>query len=327
MSTEIELYQNQRKLKRKIVFWRIFSMTTLFIFIVTIAIFASDIDHFEKSSDHIARISVSGVISDDYSITPTLLELQTNQNVKGVIVTIDSPGGSTFASESLYNELRILSEKKPIVAQIGAYGASGGYLVALAADHIIAQRNSITGSIGVALELIDAEDLLKKVGVTYDSVTSSPIKDQPNYFEHASEESLLILEELVNDTHDWFIGIFAERRSLSLSEARRLGDGRIFNGNQALKFGLIDEIGEGREVLTWMDNKLGLDEDLPIVNWTTKQSGVSLNISDIFTISISEFIQNILISTLGLQSSVQPEGYSTNGLVSILKFPFQNPSK
>ena len=327
MTTETELFQNNQTLKRKIIFWRILSMFALFITIVTIAIFSSDSTQFEKTRDHIARISVSGVLSDEYSIADTLLELQTNPNVKGVIVYINSPGGSTFAGESLYNELQLLSKEKPLVAQIGAYGASGGYLVALAADHIIAQRNSITGSIGVAVELIDTGDFLEKVGVNYDSVKSSPLKDQPNMFEQASEESILVLEELVNDTYEWFIEIVAERRSLSIDEARRLGDGRIFNGNQALNFGLIDEIGNGREVLNWIDKQFDTEAKLPVVNWETNQNKIKLTLSDFITSSISEFVRNTLLSSLGLQSDSHSGKNSTKGLVSILQFPIPNSSK
>ena len=327
MSPEFEIYQHQRKLKRKLIFWRIFTMFAIFLVIVIAAIFFTDFEHSEKNEDHIARISISGVIPDEYSITTTLLELQSNENVKGVIVSIDSPGGSTFAGESLYNELRLVSNKKPVVAQIGAYGASGGYLIALAADHIIAQRNSITGSIGVALELFNTSNLLEKVGVTYDAVTSSPLKDQPNLFQEINEEGLSVMEDLVNDTYDWFIGIVAERRSFSLERAKEIGDGRIYNGNQALKLGLIDEIGEGREVLNWMDNQLGLDEKLPVVNWETNQNNTKLTLSDIFTISISEIVKNILVSNFGIQTNFHPEDYSTKGLISILQFPTHNSAK
>ena len=323
MSSEFEIYLHQRKLKRKIVFWRIFSMFAVFIFLLTIAIFVTDLGEFEKNSDHIAKISISGIISDEYSITDTVLKLKNNDNVKGVILAVDSPGGSTFASESLYNDLRELSKVKPLVAQIGTYGASGGYLVALAADHIIAQQNSITGSIGVALEIFDTADLLKKVGVSYQSVKSSPLKDEPNYFQQVSQEGLNALEDIVNDTYNWFIGIVAERRLFSLQVAKKLGDGRIYNGNQALELGLIDEIGNAREALIWL-NEQGLDETLPIVNWSTPHANTSITISDIFTYSISEFIQKILTNSIGLQSNFHTQNSSFNGLVSILEFTKQN---
>ena len=131
------------------------------------------------------------------------------------------------------------------------------------------------------------------------------------------------MEDIVNDTYNWFIGIVAERRPFSLQVAKKLGDGRIYNGNQALELGLIDEIGNAREALIWL-NEQGLDETLPIVNWSTPHANTSITISDIFTYSISEFIQKILTNSIGLQSNFHTQNSSFNGLVSILEFTKQN---
>jgi protease-4 len=193
----------------------------------------------------IAVLPVEGTIMDDRELLEDLRAFRRDRSVRGFVISINSPGGVVAPSQSLYSALRELREAddRPVIAAIGGVGASGGYYLALGADSIFALPGSITGSIGVIMELPDASGLMEKVGVRVQTVQSAEHKDAGSPFRPLSEGDRALLEALVLDVYEQFVTVVAEERRLSPAAVRAVADGRILSGRQALEQGLIDRLG------------------------------------------------------------------------------------
>jgi len=150
------------------------------------------------------------------------------------------------------------------VATMGGLAASAGYMIAMPANRVFARESTITGSIGVLLETGEVSGLLAKVGVTADAIVSGPLKDQPSYTKPTSPEGRAVLQALVMDMYDQFVGIVAEGRHMTPDAVRALADGRAYTGRQALKLGLVDAIGGEHEARAWLAANKGISEDLPV---------------------------------------------------------------
>ena len=177
---------------------------------------------------------------------------------------INSPGGTTAGSEQLYDALVQLKAKKPLVVVVEGLAASGGYITAIAADHIIAQQTSLVGSIGVLFQFPNFTDLLKTVGVKVEEVKSSPLKAAPNGFEPTSPEARAALDSLVKDSYAWFRGLVKERRGMDDALLDKVADGRVFTGHQAIDLKLIDELGDEKTAVAWLVAQKGVKSDLPV---------------------------------------------------------------
>jgi protease IV len=208
----------------------------------------------------IAILDVDGVITDDAEYLRHLRRFRDNSSVRGYLVNINSPGGVVAPSQSLYQELRRIREEDgvPVIAAIAGVGASGGYYVALAADSIFALPGSITGSIGVIMEIPDASELLGKVGVQVQTVMSAEHKDVGSPFRPLGEGDRAILETLVLDVYGQFVDVVAQDRGLERSDVEVLADGRILSGRQALAARLIDRLGNREDALATAGEMAGL---------------------------------------------------------------------
>ena len=159
---------------------------------------------------------------------------------------IDSPGGTTAGSEQLYDSLMRLKAEKPMVVVVDGLAASGGYIAAIGADHIVAQQTSLVGSIGVLFQYPNVTELLKTLGVKVEEIKSSPLKAAPNGFEPTSPEARAAIESIVKDSYAWFRGLVQERRQMDGAALDRVADGRVFTGRQASTLKLIDQLGDER---------------------------------------------------------------------------------
>lgn len=193
----------------------------------------------------IAVLPITGTIVDDRELLGQLKAFRHDRSVHGFVVAINSPGGVVAPAQSLYSALRELreSDSRPVIAAIGGVGASGGYYVALGADSIFALPGSMTGSIGVIMELPDASVLLGKVGITMQTVKSAEHKDIGSPFRPLNEGDRALLNALIEDVYEQFVAVVAEERRLDPAAVRRVADGRILSGRQALEAGLIDRLG------------------------------------------------------------------------------------
>jgi len=181
-----------------------------------------------------------------------------------VIVHINSPGGTTAGSEQLHDSLQRLKEKKPLVVVVDGLAASGGYITAIAADHIVALETSLVGSIGVLFQYPNVTDLLKTLGVKIEEIKSSPLKAAPNGFEPTSPEARAAIESIVSDSYAWFKNMVKTRRHLDDAALERVTDGRVFTGRQGLALKLIDEIGDERTAIAWLAKEKNIDPNTPV---------------------------------------------------------------
>jgi len=217
-------------------------------------------------SDAIVNIKIDGVIFEDDFRSKVLKEIAEEKSVKAVIVNIDSPGGGIVGSEILFDDLRKIAAQKPIVVLMGSVAASGGYMAAVASDHIIAHNGTLTGSIGVLMESQEVTELANKIGIKFKTYKSSPLKGSPSPFEKSNAMVDGVIQESIADSYAYFSDLVRERRGEKLN--KKLGnailDGRVFTGRQALQAGLIDEIGGKDQALAYLSaNKIDVKK-LPI---------------------------------------------------------------
>lgn len=259
----------RRRLRRRLAVWRLLAVVAVAVLVVVAVAVATGVQPFGPR-DHVLRVTVSGIVYDDPAILDGLADAAENPQTRAVMVVIDTPGGTTTGGESIYRELRRLSEQGvPVVAVIRTVGASAGYMIALASDRIFALETSITGSIGVLLETAEVSGLLEKLGVTAETFASGPLKGQPSPLQPLTDDARTATQSLIDDVHAWFLDVFIERRGLPPEEAQRLADGRAYSGRQALANRLIDAIGGEREALAWLVAERHVSADIPVLDLDT----------------------------------------------------------
>ena len=268
MSLDSDVIVDRRRLRRKLTFWRVLAAVIAIAAIVGAGMMVTPAGRrVLTSSGSIARVTINGLIRSDQERVEALERLA-NSNVAAVIVHINSPGGTTAGSEQLYDSLVRLKAKKPLVVVVEGLAASGGYITAIAADHIVAQQTSLVGSIGVLFQFPNFTDLLKTVGVQVEEVKSSPLKAAPNGYEPTSPEARAALDSLVKDSYAWFRGLVKERRGMTDEQLEKVADGRVFTGHQAVDLKLIDELGDEKTAVKWLVAQKGVKPDLPVRDYT-----------------------------------------------------------
>lgn len=265
---------DRRRLRRKLTFWRVAAIIVAAAGLVALSAWVYGDDFAGASVDHIAKVRIEGTITEDEELIKRLETIRESSTVKGVILSIDSPGGTTVGGESIYEEVRKLAGDKPVVAEVGTLAASAGYMIATATDHIVARKTSIVGSIGVLIQYPDVSGLMDKLGIKLEEVKSSPLKASPSPFKPTNDDERAMVRKLILDSYDWFVGIVAERRKMTREEALALADGSIFTGRQGVANRLIDAVGGETEAIDWLATK-GVDAKLKVVEWksTEKQGG------------------------------------------------------
>ena len=199
--------------------------------------------------EKIAIIEVRGVILDPQPVVEKLVKLRKNEKVKAIVLRIDSPGGGVGPAQEIFAEVRKTQKEKKVLVSMGSVAASGGYYIACAADKILANPGSITGSIGVIVESLNVEELLRKLGLRSMVVKSGKHKDLGSPLRPMSEEEKKLLQGVLDSVHEQFIRAVAEGRNLPVEKVRELADGRIFSGEQARELGLVDELGNLEDTL------------------------------------------------------------------------------
>lgn len=215
--------------------------------------------------EYIARIGISGVVTDSLKLEETLNKVEESDNIKAVIVRLDTPGGTAVAGEEIHLRLRQIAEKKPVIAVMRTICASAGYMVASAADHIVAREGSLTGSIGVIVQSVEVTELAKKWGIKPITIKSADLKAVPSPTETLGSKGRNMLEEVVGSYYQNFLDMVIELRELSDSSIiKDIKTGRIYTGSQALKVGLIDAIGGEPEALEWLAKNHQIDTDTKV---------------------------------------------------------------
>jgi protease-4 len=265
MSLETDLLLDRRRLKRRLFVWR--SVAVLAVLAAVLVVLRGQ--HVGLGRSHLARLAVSGIITDDRKLNETVTKLADDDSVKALIVAINSPGGSVAGGEALHDAIAHVAGKKPVVAVMGGTAASAGYMVAVPAARIFAREATLTGSIGVLLETGEVSGLLKSIGVNAEAITSGPLKDQPSFTKPLSPEGRQVLQGLVLDMYDQFVGMVASGRHMDAAHVREMADGRAYTGRQALKLGLVDAIGGEQDARLWLAQQKGISADLPVEDVST----------------------------------------------------------
>ena len=266
MSLDADTIVDRRRMRRKLTFWRVLAVL-LAIGALVAAGAALRMPGTGLltggASPAIARISINGLIRSDQERVEALARLEKSP-APAVIVHINSPGGTTAGSEQLHDSLMRLREKKPLVVVVDGLAASGGYITAIAGEHIVAQETSLVGSIGVLFQYPNVADLLKTLGIKVEEVKSSPLKASPNGFEPTSPEARAAIESLVLDSYAWFKNLVKVRRNLDDAGIERVADGRVFTGHQGVPLKLVDEIGDERVAIAWLVKEKHIDPNTPV---------------------------------------------------------------
>lgn len=281
MITEAELIVDRRRLKRRLTWWRIAAVLLALAALASLLWTPSNLKSFE---DHVARIRIDGLITGDQPTLDLLAQVAESDKVKGLIIRIDSPGGTTAGSEAVYEAIRKIAEDKPVVAVMDTVAASGGYITAIAADHIVARGNTVTGSIGVIFSFPEVSKLLDTIGVRMEEIKSGDLKAEPSPYKPVSDKARAVSQQMVQDGFEWFIKLVADRRGIPLDRVRELADGRVYTGRQAVSVKLIDTLGGEAVAVGWLETERQVEKDLKIVDWKPRNpndpSGFAFSAAD-----------------------------------------------
>ena len=215
----------------------------------------------------IGILSLDGVIVNSDKFISQLKKYGESNSIKGIIIKINSPGGSSAISQEIYEMIKWVKNryKKTIFVSMGAVAASGGYYVAIAADSIFALPSTLTGSIGVIMDFPQYEKVMNKIGLKMNVIKSGELKDSGSPYREFTENDKKYFQSLVNDVYEQFIQDVAESRNISLKDVRKLAKGQVFTGKQAYKYKLIDGIGTTQDAIDLMTQKLSLGKNPKIV--------------------------------------------------------------
>lgn len=295
---------DRMRLKRQLNTWRVVAI------LVALAASYITLNQFSNyspiRSDYVARIMIDGIITDDPKLTKLINDIKKDEHAKAVFVWLDTPGGSAVGGQQLYLDLRDLSKVKPVVAVMRTMAASAGYMAALGADHIVAREGTITGSIGVIMESFEATDLAQKIGIKPIVIKSGPYKASPNPLEKLTSEQTVVIQGVIKDFFNWFVGIVAERRNLSLDAAEKLADGRIYTGRQALEVKLIDELGGDKEAMQWLIKTHKISHSLDIKDVKEESDSPTL-LEQLTQIAHGKIGASLLQGLDGLNAMWQPD--------------------
>ncbi len=258
---EADLLIDRRRLKRRLFFWRLVAIVAVVGAVVYAVRGAGPVS---LGGQHITRITVSGIITEDRKLLQAIDALARDKSVAAVMLAVDSPGGSVAGGESLHDALVRVAAAKPLVTVMGGTAASAGYMISVPAARIFASDATLTGSIGVILETGNVGGLLSMIGVQSDPIVSGPLKDQPSFTHPMSTAGRDYLQALVGDLFGQFVTIVAQGRHMDEAKVRELADGRAYDGRQALTLGLVDEIGGEQAARDWLAKEKGVSADLPV---------------------------------------------------------------
>jgi protease-4 len=318
MSLDADFIVDRRRMRRKLSFWRVATIVLIVLAIAGAAALTGSRNYGFGVRPYIARLTFSGLIRGDQNRTEQLDRLARSGLVRAVIVHVDSPGGTTAGSEQLFNALARVREKKPLVVVVDSLAASGGYITALASDHIIAQQTSLVGSIGVLFQYPNVADLLGKLGVKMEAVKSTPLKAAPDGFEPTSPEARAALDSIIQDSYGWFKGLVRDRRHLDDAQLQAAADGRVFTGHQAIDLKLIDELGDERTALTWLGKEKNVDTDLPVRDYDLHSRLTDLTFLHATAVALLNAVGlSTLAERLELTTAGAMQGFNLDGLLAV----------
>ncbi|MBW4092360.1 MAG: signal peptide peptidase SppA [Proteobacteria bacterium] len=300
MSLDADLLIDRRRLKRRLVFWRL---------VAVLAVLAAILAGLHArggafgGGPYVARLTVDGIIGSDDRLAARVRDLADDPQVKALIVAIDSPGGSVGGGEGLHDAIAAVAAKKPVVAVMGGIAASAGYMIAVPATRIFARAGTLTGSIGVYLQSVEFSGLLARLGIDAEVVKSGPLKDEPSLTEPLSPAGKQMLQGLVMDLYDQFVAMVAQGRHMDPAIVRQLADGRPYTGAQALKLHLIDALGGEHAARRWLATARGVPASLPVRAVTLPEGLAQRALAATFGPIVQGFWKSVLSQSVGLDGA------------------------
>lgn len=214
----------------------------------------------------VALVEIEGVIHSGKRVISELEDYRKSESVGAIVLRINSPGGGVVAANEIFKEIeRVREEGKPVVASLGSVAASGGYYLACAADKIVANPGTVTGSIGVIMGFPNAEELLKKIGLKFETIKSGKYKDIGSPVRTMTEDEREVLSEVVKDVWGQFVRIVSEERGLPIEEVINIADGRILTGRKAKELGLVDELGTLQDAIMFAGELAGIEGEPKVI--------------------------------------------------------------
>ncbi len=250
-------------------------------------------DLFEASmtGEKVAVVRVEGMIVDSEETNRQIKKWAKDKSVKAIVLRIDSPGGAVAPSQEIYNALLRAKEKKPVIASMGSVAASGGYYIAVACDKIIADPGTLTGSIGVIMMFDNFEKLWDKIGLKSVVFKSGKFKDTGSPFREVTDEDKALIQGIIDDIYTQFITDVAAGRQMDLEEVRKLADGRIYTGKQALDRKLVDEMGGMQVAINTAGELAKIDGEPKIVEEEEEESFLRWMLGDELNSKIAESVK------------------------------------
>jgi len=324
MSLDADAIVDRRRMRRKLTFWRVSALVIALLAVIGTAFVFVPGSRLMPQGAYIARIQVQGLIRGNQGRVEALARLGKSR-ARAVIVHIDSPGGTTAGSEQLYDALRELQSKKPMVVVVDGLAASGAYIAALSAEHIVAQETSLVGSIGVLFQYPNFTDVLKTIGIKVEEVKSSPLKAAPNGFEPTSPEARAAIEAVVLDSYAWFKGLVKDRRKMDDQLLAQVSDGRVFTGRQAVGLKLVDGLGNEKAALDWLEKEKKVPASTPVRDYSLQPRFSELSFLHVAAWTFEAVGLNVIAHRIEEWGAVQAvERLNLDGLLALWHPPSSN---
>jgi len=323
MSLDADAIVDRRRMRRKLTFWRVTAAVVAILAVAGVA-FVLAPNRLLSHGDYIARIRIEGLIRGNQERVEALDRLS-RSGAKAVIVHVDSPGGTTAGSQQLFDALRALQAKKPMVVVVDGLAASGAYIAAISADHIVAQDTSLVGSIGVLFQFPNFTQVMKTIGIQMEEIKSSPLKAAPNGFEPTSPEARAAIQSIILDSYAWFKGLVKDRRGMNDAQLASVDDGRVFTGRQGVGLKLVDEIGNEKTALAWLSKEKHVPADTPVRDYSLAPRFGELSFLHVAALTFQAVGLSAVAQRIEAWSAVQAvEQLNLDGLLALWHPPASN---
>jgi len=315
MTLETEAVLDRRRMRRRLSLWRTLAVIAGLL-AIGLLLFSSADRAGLLDSRQIARVTIDGMITEDRDLLRMLQKIGESKQVAGVIVAVNSPGGTTAGGEALFEALRGVAKTKPVVAQFGTVATSAAYIAGLATDQIVARGNTITGSVGVIFQWPEFAGLLEKLGIKVNEIKSGPLKANPSPFLPLDDAGRSAAEEMVAESQRWFLNLVRTRRGIETKSVPGLEQGRVFSGRDALNHKLIDQIGGEAEVVKYLEDQRSVPKGLKIVDWKVSRD-TSWSFVRLGTFALARLTGIPALEEIARMSNDRLAGLQLDGLLSI----------
>jgi protease-4 len=274
----------------------ILGIIVLFLGMVLTVVFSLSGSSFSLSlRERIGVIPIEGPITESQQIIKQLVDFKKDERIKAIILRVNSPGGGVAPSQEIYREVRKTIPTKKVVASMGAVAASGGYYIASAADKIVANPGTLTGSIGVIMEFVQLEDLLKKLGIGMEVLKSGEFKDIGSPHRRMSEREKELIRNLILEIQGQFVEAVAQGRNISVEKVQEIADGRILSGAQSKELGLVDQLGNFEDAVDLAKSMAGIKGEVTLVYPKRTRAALWDLILHDASLALVKIVRNILI--------------------------------